>query len=77
MEEVFQAFSEIIEDTTVPRTTKTKIEEIVKILKDENTEFSLRKSKAMYELEQMLEDVNLQPFLRTQIYNVVSLLENC
>ena len=48
-----------------------------RMLKDENTELSLRQSKVMYELEQMVEDVNLQPFVRTQIYNVVGLLERC
>ena len=77
LDEVFQAFNEILEDNTVPRSTKQKIEEIVGMLKDENTELSLRQSKVMYELEQMVEDVNLQPFVRTQIYNVVGLLERC
>ena len=34
-------------------------------------------NKALHELEEVAEDTNMQPYTRTQIWNVVSLLELC
>jgi uncharacterized protein (UPF0147 family) len=36
---------------------------------------SLRVDKAQQELEEISADANLQPFTRTQLWNIVSLLE--
>jgi len=53
---------------------KTKIESTIFALQEEAT-VSLRASKALHELEDLAEDNNMQPHIRTQIFNVVSLLE--
>jgi len=35
----------------------------------------IRINKALHELEEIADDINLQPFTRTQLWNIVSILE--
>ena len=77
LKNVLEAFSELCGDPTVPRNIKQKVDSVTKLLKDASMELPLRKSKAMYELEEIVEDVNIDPYVRTQIYNAIGLLERC
>ena len=74
IEDAVSLLNELREDATVPRNIKTKIEGIVKVLQ-EGTETSIKVNKALTELEEVADDANLQPYSRTQVWNVVSLLE--
>ena len=40
-----------------------------------SSEISIKISKALNDLDEIADDVNLQPYTRTQIWNVVSILE--
>lgn len=71
---VINSLSEIQEDATVPRNVRTKIEAIISSLKEE-TEISIKVSKALNELDEIASDINLQAYTRTQIWNVISALE--
>ncbi|MCH7552150.1 UPF0147 family protein [Patescibacteria group bacterium] len=71
---VIEALEELKVDTSVPKNVKTKIESTIYALQEEIS-VSLRASKALHELEDIAEDNNMQPHIRTQIFNVVSLLE--
>ncbi|HLD88725.1 MAG TPA: UPF0147 family protein [Candidatus Nanoarchaeia archaeon] len=72
---VLEALNELQNDNTVPRNVKNKVGAIIEILKDETTDVSIRINKVMQELEEITEDPNMQAYIRTQIWNVVSLLE--
>ena len=72
--EVIVSLEQLKEDSSTPRNVKLKIEATIKALQEENA-VSLRASKALHELEDIAEDNNMQPHIRTQIFNVVSLLE--
>ena len=74
MVNVIDALIELKDDNTVPRNVKTKIESIIILLNDE-TETSIKISRALHEMEEISEDVNMQSYTRTQLFNVVSLLE--
>lgn len=74
MGSVIISLNEIQADATVPRNVRTKIEEIINTLK-EDTELSIKVSKALNKLDEIAGDVNLQAYSRTQIWNVMSLLE--
>ena len=65
---------EIIEDSTTPKNVKERMNKIVDILKN-GDETSIKINKALNELDGIASDSNLQQFTRTQIWNVVSLLE--
>lgn len=74
IQSIIETLEELEGDNTVPRNIKIKIGEIVKILKQED-EISIKINKALSELDEISDDSNLQPYTRTQIWNVVSALE--
>ena len=73
--DVIDLLEDISEDSTTSKNVKEKMGRIVNILKngDEN---SIKVNKALDELDDAVNDNNMQQFTRTQIWNVVSLLEN-
>lgn len=75
VKDVVDVMSELLEDNTVPRNVKTKIEHIIGSLEDKS-ELSLKVNKALSILEEISDDNNLQPYTRTQIWNLISMLES-
>lgn len=74
LDAVVSSLSEVKEDATVPRNVRAKIEYVVNTLK-EDTELPIKVNKALNELDQIANDVNLQSYTRTQIWNIMSMLE--
>jgi len=74
VEDVVEVVNEIVEDTTLPKNIKIKLEEIAIELKDAK-DVKLKADKCIHELDEISSDVNLQPFVRTQLWSVVSMLE--
>lgn len=72
---IIDALQEIANETSLPRNIKERLLNIITTLKNSNEEFSLRKDKVLSELDEVVEDTNLQPYTRTQIWNIVSALE--
>jgi uncharacterized protein (UPF0147 family) len=75
VQDILDALDDIKGDSSVPKNIKSKIDEIISTLKKTDLEMSLRVDKAQQELEEISADANLQPFTRTQLWNIVSLLE--
>ena len=75
LEIVFNAISELSEENSVPKSVKFKLEKISSIL-EEDAEISIKINKALDELDELAEDNNIQPYIRTQIWNLVSILES-
>ncbi|MBW3003380.1 UPF0147 family protein [Candidatus Woesearchaeota archaeon] len=75
LNDVFEVLAELLDDSTVPKNVKNKVQDIIDALK-EDTELSIRINKALHILDEISDDTNLQSYTRTQIWNVVSLLEN-
>ena len=71
---VINSLNEIQADVTVPRNVRIKIESIISTLK-EDIELSIKVNKALNELSEISNDVNLQAYTRTQIWNAMSVLE--
>ena len=61
-------------DPTLPRNFTAKLSETVKLLK-QNSETKTKVSKALHTLEEISYDNNIDSMARSQIYNVVSMLE--
>ena len=66
--------NELKDDHTVPKNVRLKIEKIMRVLNEE-ADMDIKVSKALNELEEIADDVNLQSYTRTQIWNVISALE--
>jgi len=74
IEDVIGILNELQEDITVPKNVRIKIEKIIDSLK-EDTKLPIKINKALNDLDEIAADVNLQPYTRTQIWNVISVLE--
>ena len=71
---VRSVLNELKDDNTVPKNVRLKIEDAANIL-NEDTEMEMKVSRVLNKLEETAEDVNLQPYTRTQIWDLISLLE--
>ncbi len=77
LQEIFDLIDQMLQDPTIPRNLKEMGDKIIKILK-ENTEESidLRARKCLDLLEEVDEDPNIPLYIRSQLWSLVSLLEN-
>ncbi len=74
VEQVIEILNDLSLDINVSKNIKIKIQHILDLL-NERTEFSIRINKVLTELDSMSNDPNLEAYTRTQIWNVVSILE--
>lgn len=75
VKDIVASISELKDDTTVPKNVKEKVQEIIEMLSDEKSDISMRIDKALQILDDIAEDSNLQSYTRTQVWNLVSMLE--
>jgi uncharacterized protein len=75
LSESLEALKDLSEDNTVPKNIKLKINNIIKSLEDEK-DISIRVNRALNELDEISDNNNIQSYTRTQIWNVVSILES-
>ena len=76
VQNIVEALQELSSDSTVPRNIKSKVEEVIKILREENgQDISIRINKALSTIDEISDDTNLQAYTRTQIWNIASMLE--
>jgi uncharacterized protein (UPF0147 family) len=74
LQQVLFALQELADDISTPKNVKEKITTTIKVL-NTDAELSIKVSKALHELEDITEDSNVQAYTRTQLFNIVSLLE--
>ena len=74
IKEIVDVLEELCEDHTVPKNVKAKFQEIIISLNDPK-ETSIKVNKVLHDLDEIADDTNLQPYIRTQIWNLVSMLE--
>jgi len=73
--QVVEVLQELQQDSSVPRNVKNKVQSTIDALK-EDKEISIRINKALHELDEISDDTNIDQYTRTQVWNVVSILEN-
>jgi uncharacterized protein len=76
IESVIAALSDLHSDSSVPRNVRTKIDFMIATLK-QDSELSIKVNRCLSELDEISSDVNLQSYTRTQLWNVMSILEKC
>ena len=74
--DILSLLDEIKEDRTVPRNIRLICEEAQKILQDKKKEMSVKVDSVRQLLDRIAEDANLPVYTRTQVWNIVSLLES-
>ena len=75
MEELIEELIMILEDESIPKNVKTKIESAISALREESIEESIRANKALQELDDLSDDPNIPSYIRPQLWNIVSQLE--
>jgi|TARA_B100001964_G_scaffold197975_1_gene223343 hypothetical protein len=73
-ESIEPVLAELKDDITVPKNVRMRIEKVIEVLNN-NLEISIKVSKALNELEELADDVNLQSYTRSQIWTIISVLE--
>ena len=74
VQEAIKILEELESDSSVPRNVRNRIKNTIESLK-EKTDLKIRVNKALYELDEIADDPNLEAYTRTQIWNIASLLE--
>ena len=74
IEEILEMLDTLQEERGVPKNVKSTLQS-TKDLLEETTDMKIKVNKALHKLDEISDDPNIETFTRTQIWNVVSLLE--
>jgi len=72
--DIISVIAELQNDFSVPRNVKDKLQLCASAL-HEDTEISLRVDRVKQAIDQICDDVNLESYTRTQLWNISSMLE--
>jgi hypothetical protein len=75
-ENVIPIIQQVANDRSVPRNIRMKCEESVKILQDDKEDMAVRVNTVISSMDEISNDPNIPTYTRTQIWNIVSLLES-
>jgi uncharacterized protein (UPF0147 family) len=75
LKELSEYMDEILKDNSVPRNVKKKISEAKEKVDAGKEDLIVRLSSAIYMLDEISSDINMQPYTRTEIWNLISVLE--
>ncbi len=74
--QIKQQIDILLNDNSVPRNVKAALEDAKKALQQEGNDYSVKSSTATYKIDEISNDINLPPYARTVIWNILSLLES-
>jgi uncharacterized protein (UPF0147 family) len=73
---VEQTMRMMLEDNTTPRTVRDKITNMIAYLGKPEQDDQRKIATVLSEIEDISSDVNIPPFVRTQLYSIASQLES-
>ena len=73
--QIKQQIEVLLNDNSVPRNVKAALDEARKAL-EQGESYSIKASNATYKIDEVSNDINLPPYARTVIWNILSLLES-
>ncbi|MGC8676069.1 MAG: UPF0147 family protein [Candidatus Micrarchaeia archaeon] len=76
VEQAKQQIDVLLGDNSVPKNVKNALDEAKKSLLKQDDSYTVRASSAIYKIDEVSNDVNLPPYARTVIWNLLSLLES-
>ena len=74
--QVLEALQVIENDIAVPRNIREGIKNSMQVLKENNIEIAVKINRSLQELEELSDNPNIPVYTRTQLWNIVSLLES-
>ncbi len=73
--QIKQQIDMLLNEPNVPRNVKSALDEAKKAL-ESNDEYAIKASNATYKIDEISNDINLPPYARTVVWNILSLLES-
>ncbi len=74
LDEIKNCLNELKDDSSTPRNVRKKAADILAVLENKG-DISINVSKALNILEELADDINIEAYTRTQIWNISSMLE--
>jgi len=74
-EKVIPLIEQIVNDRTVPRNIRAKCQDSIEILKD-GGDVAIKINTVISNMDEVSNDPNIPMYTRTQIWNIVSILES-
>ncbi len=75
LEQIHSIIQELKDDGSIPKNVIAKLEVMEKIFEN-GDDLYIKVDKALQVVEEVVDDSNLQPFMRTRLWNISSLLES-
>lgn len=75
IDSITRLLEEIDNDRSVPKNIRTVVEEAIRHLNDQKNDMPVRINSAISLLDEVSNDPNIPVYSRTQIWNIVSMLE--
>ena len=75
VEEIIMRVDDLKEEQNVPSNVKELLEQFIKEMEDDSTELSVRVNTGASLLDEVSSDPNIPQHIRTEIWNIASLLE--
>jgi hypothetical protein len=76
IDDITKRMEMLIGDTSVPKNVRSAVAEAKSKLNANNGDYTVRVSAAIYNLDEVSNDINLPPQARTMIWNILSMLES-
>lgn len=76
LDEILELITQLQQDEYVPRNVKLRLTNTCTLLKCQEKAISLRIDQSLQELDEISEDTNIPGDTRTQLWNIVSKLED-
>ncbi len=76
LEPIVEMLKQVSEDRSVPRNIQKECKECIEIIKNNKEELSVRINSCTSKLDEVANDANIPMYTRTQIWNIVSMLES-
>ncbi|MBS3055921.1 MAG: UPF0147 family protein [Candidatus Aenigmarchaeota archaeon] len=73
---ISQMLNEIQNDRTVPKNVRELIQTVIETLRKSNVEDNIKISTSVSILDEVSNDSNIPIYTRTQVWNIVSMLES-
>ncbi|MFH1649275.1 MAG: UPF0147 family protein [Candidatus Woesearchaeota archaeon] len=75
IEEAIEVLAMLQEDNSISKNMRVKFNSLVQTLQTSD-DVQLNVTKVLEELDDLSQNINIQPFIRTQIWNLTSILES-
>lgn len=76
LSEIITNLLQIEEDKSVPKNIRIKVRNALEALKQDSISIEIKKDQALQELDNLDDDPNIPMHTRTEIWNIVTLLES-